>query len=66
MIERLADPDYGARIERAFVLTVEAYDWNCTQHIVPRFTEAEVLEIVRPLQERVESLERQLANLEAG
>ena len=66
LIERLADPDYGARIERAFVLTVEAYDWNCTQHIVPRFTEAEVLEIVRPLQERVESLERQLANLEAG
>ena len=66
LIERLADPDYDARIERAFVLTVEAYDWNCPQHIVPRFTEAEVLEIVRPFQERVESLERQLANLEAG
>jgi uncharacterized protein len=61
LIERLADPAYDARVERAIVLAVEAFDWNCPQHIVPRFTESEVLEMVRPLQERVEELERRLA-----
>ena len=61
LIERLADPDYGARVERAIVLRVEAFDWNCPQHIVPRFTEAEVLEMVRPLHDRVAQLESELA-----
>ena len=37
-IARLAVPDYRARIERAFVISVEAFDWNCPQHITPRFT----------------------------
>ncbi|MFQ5527947.1 MAG: pyridoxamine 5'-phosphate oxidase family protein [Thermoanaerobaculia bacterium] len=35
---RLADPDYEATIERAFVLEVEAFDWNCPQHITPRYS----------------------------
>jgi len=35
-------PDYKARVERAVVLTVEAADWNCPQHITPRFTMAEI------------------------
>lgn len=38
----LAVPDYPARIERAVLITVEAFDWNCPQHITPRFTEAEI------------------------
>lgn len=33
---RLVDPTYGARVERGFVLRVEAFDWNCPQHITPR------------------------------
>ncbi len=57
LIERLADPAYDARIERAIVLTVEASDWNCPQHIVPRFTEEQVLAMVQPLQERIAVLE---------
>lgn len=35
---RLADLDYEATIERAFILEVEAFDWNCPQHITPRFS----------------------------
>jgi hypothetical protein len=35
-------PDYRARIERVIVIRIEAFDWNCPQHITPRFTEAEV------------------------
>ncbi|GAC1352769.1 MAG: pyridoxamine 5'-phosphate oxidase family protein [Polyangiales bacterium] len=32
----------GARIEQCFVLRVEGFDWNCPQHITPRFTDDEV------------------------
>jgi len=35
----LADPGYGARIERAIVFTVRACDWNCSQHM-PRLVSA--------------------------
>jgi predicted pyridoxine 5'-phosphate oxidase superfamily flavin-nucleotide-binding protein len=41
LIARLAVPGYPARVERAALITVESYDWNCHQHITPRFTEAE-------------------------
>ena len=29
-------PGYRARIERVIVIRVEAFDWNCPQHITPR------------------------------
>ena len=35
-------PGYRARIERVIVIRVEAFDWNCPQHITPRFTAAEL------------------------
>jgi hypothetical protein len=34
--------DYRARVDRGFLIRVEAYDWNCPQHITPRYTEAEM------------------------
>ena len=33
IVEKLVVPDYKAKIERAFILRVEAFDWNCPQHI---------------------------------
>lgn len=36
LAEKLVDDDYGAKVERGFVFTVEAFDWNCPQHITPR------------------------------
>ena len=33
---------YDAKVERTIVLTVQAYDWNCPQHIVPRYTTTEI------------------------
>ena len=42
LVEQLEVPSYRARIERAVIITVEAFDWNCPQHITPRYTEAEV------------------------
>jgi predicted pyridoxine 5'-phosphate oxidase superfamily flavin-nucleotide-binding protein len=56
-IGRLRDPGYKALIERAFVIRVEAFDWNCPQHITPRFTEDEVREALAPVEKRMQELE---------
>ena len=45
IIAQLEDDDYRARIDHAFVIHVEAFDWNCPQHITPRFTEAELSDL---------------------
>jgi predicted pyridoxine 5'-phosphate oxidase superfamily flavin-nucleotide-binding protein len=54
---KLAVPGYSAKIERGFLISVEAFDWNCSQHITPRFTAAEVAAIIAPLQQRIRELE---------
>ena len=45
-INLLEDPDYGAKTERGFVVHVEAYDWNCPQHITPRYDEQTVQKLL--------------------
>jgi len=57
LLARLEVPTYRARVERAVVMTVEAVDWNCPQHITPRFTEDEVSEMVAPLLQQISTLE---------
>jgi hypothetical protein len=42
LLQQLEMPDYKARIERLIILTVHAYDWNCPQHITPRYTAEEI------------------------
>ena len=39
LLTKLQDDDYRARVERAFVIQVEAFDWNCPKHITPRYSE---------------------------
>jgi predicted pyridoxine 5'-phosphate oxidase superfamily flavin-nucleotide-binding protein len=58
-------PEYGARLERIFRLRLESFDWNCSQHITPRFTEREISEAVRPLRDRLAQLETENAELRA-
>ncbi len=65
LIERLQDPEYEALIERAMVLHVEAFDWNCPQHITPRYTIEEVREMNEPLYEHIARLEAEIARLKA-
>jgi predicted pyridoxine 5'-phosphate oxidase superfamily flavin-nucleotide-binding protein len=48
---------YPARAERAFLLHLEAFDWNCPQHITPRFTEPEIAAALAPVGARIAQLE---------
>ena len=57
-------PGYRARIERVAVVDIEAFDWNCPQHITQRFTLAEVTAMARPLRERIVELEAQVKALQ--
>lgn len=63
IIEKLTVPDYKAKIERAMILHVEAFDWNCPQHITPRYTMDEVKQMVAPMYEHIEKLEREIEEL---
>jgi predicted pyridoxine 5'-phosphate oxidase superfamily flavin-nucleotide-binding protein len=60
-VARLEVPGYRAKVERGILVAVEAFDWNCPQHITPRYTAAEVAEAVAPLRARVAELEAALA-----
>jgi uncharacterized protein len=53
---RLALPGYKAKVERAFVLRLETFDWNCPQHITPRYTEADIAAAVASLTNRIAEL----------
>ncbi len=63
LIEKLKMPDYKARIERAMILHVEAFDWNCPQHITQRFTMEEIKQMIAPLNEHIEKLEAEIEEL---
>ncbi len=39
---RLGPHDPGARLERIFLMDVVGFDWNCSQHITPRYTQEEL------------------------
>jgi uncharacterized protein len=65
LAEKLAIPGYKAKMERILVFHLEAFDWNCPQHITPRFTESEVAEAVAPMRQRIEALEMENKQLRA-
>jgi len=59
-------PDYRARVERVAVIDVEAFDWNCPQHITPRFTLAEMEAAAKGMRERIAELEGEVAVLRSS
>ncbi|MEA3276541.1 MAG: pyridoxamine 5'-phosphate oxidase family protein [Pseudomonadota bacterium] len=42
LLEQLEMADYRARIERLILFAVQAYDWNCPQHLARRYTVEEI------------------------
>jgi uncharacterized protein len=65
LIDRLRVPGYEAEVERVMLLHVEAFDWNCPQHITPRFTMEEIQAMNAPLYEHVAKLEAELMRHQA-
>jgi len=63
--ERLHDGAYAARPERAVVITVEAFDWNCPRHIPRRFTVEELEHTLAPLREELAALRAENERLKA-
>jgi uncharacterized protein len=61
---RKIENDPGApQVDRAMIVQVEAFHWNCSKYIVPRFTEAQVRTAIDPLVKRIQDLEAELARL---
>jgi predicted pyridoxine 5'-phosphate oxidase superfamily flavin-nucleotide-binding protein len=63
LLRVLTPKDYRAVVERIVLITVEAYDWNCPQHITPRYTQQETENYLEPLHQRLTELEQQSAVL---
>jgi predicted pyridoxine 5'-phosphate oxidase superfamily flavin-nucleotide-binding protein len=63
LVQRLAHPGYQAKVERAVLFTVEAWDTNCRQHIVQRYDEATVARLVEKLTARIVELEAEVARM---
>jgi uncharacterized protein len=66
LIERLFDKGYKARPERAILFTIEAWDVNCSSHIVTRFTEAELEQAFAAVQAKIAELQTENARLRAA
>jgi len=66
LISQLEVPDYRARVERGLLITVEALDWNCPQHITRRYSEAEMQGLLAAVLAENRLLKVQLAELSAG
>lgn len=63
LLNQLAYPNYQAELGRVFIIKVEAFDWNCPQHIAIRYSEEEFAQIKAPLEAHIQELEKQLAQL---
>jgi predicted pyridoxine 5'-phosphate oxidase superfamily flavin-nucleotide-binding protein len=57
LMQELTMPGYPAVVERAVVVTVEAFDWNCQQHITPRYTATDLEPHLDVLRNRIAELE---------
>lgn len=63
LVTKLAVPGYQAKLERGIIMTIEAIDWNCPQHITPRYSKAEVDKLIAPLLEEIQALKSQIPSV---
>jgi predicted pyridoxine 5'-phosphate oxidase superfamily flavin-nucleotide-binding protein len=57
LFAQLVDAEIARAVERFFFIDVLSFDWNCQQYITPRYTLAEVEELISPLKRRIVELE---------
>jgi hypothetical protein len=63
LLTRLADQAYKARVERAILIEIDAWDMNCRKHIPQKFAASDVEAAVSKLQSRIGELESENAAL---
>ena len=63
LVRRLHNPGYHAKPERAVIIEVAGYDWNCPQHITERFTRLEIEAAFAPLRDKLARIEAENAEL---
>lgn len=63
LVAALMPPGYPATAERAFVIDVVGFDWNCPQHITPRFSEAQIAAALAPATAELAELRAEVARL---
>ena len=61
--EMLKLDDYRYQPERIFTFKVHAFDWNCPQHITPRFTVEEIAEMAAEKDNYIDSLKQEIKEL---
>ncbi|MBX7164870.1 MAG: pyridoxamine 5'-phosphate oxidase family protein [Pirellulales bacterium] len=60
LLQRLTDKGYPARVERAIVFAIQAWDANCPQHIHRRLPESKVQAEITRLQQQIRELKARL------
>ena len=65
LVERLRDPDYSGKVERAILFEIEAWDVNCPQHIHKRFSQRHVAPVIEQMESRIAELEAEVRQLKA-
>jgi predicted pyridoxine 5'-phosphate oxidase superfamily flavin-nucleotide-binding protein len=65
LLAALMPEGYRALGERATIIDVVGFDWNCPQHITPRFTEAEMADVIQPLSYQITQLRAEADALRA-
>jgi predicted pyridoxine 5'-phosphate oxidase superfamily flavin-nucleotide-binding protein len=58
-LPKVRDPEYKAVTERVYVIRIEAFDWNCQQHIIPRYTEEEIRDVLKPIEKQMQELQKE-------
>jgi len=63
LVATLTRPGDDSVVERGVLVTLEAFDWNCPQHITPRYSLAELEPHIGALRDRVAALTAENAEL---
>lgn len=65
LVAALMPPGYAAVPERAILIDVVGFDWNCPQHITPRFGQAELAQAIAPFAAELNQLRAENARLQS-
>lgn len=66
LLQRLSDPAYKAKVERAILFDLDLWAVNCPQHITQRVSADEIAPVLAEYQQRIAALEAEIARLKGA